>query len=96
MLLNNDGGGIFEFLPVAGERDAFEEHIATPHGLDFAHAAALYGCALRAARHASTTCARRWTACRGGPGTSILEVRTERAANLALHRALAAAATPPA
>ena len=45
VLLDNDGGGIFEFLPIAGARDAFEEHVATPHGLDFAHAAALYGCA---------------------------------------------------
>ena len=44
VLLNNDGGGIFHFLPVAGETDAFEEHVATPHGLDFARAAALYGC----------------------------------------------------
>ncbi len=93
VLLNNDGGGIFDFLPVAGERDAFEEHIATPHGLDFAHAAALYGCAyeriatvgdLRVALDRAP----------GERGTSILEVRTERAANLALHRALAAAATP--
>ena len=93
VLLNNDGGGIFEFLPVAGERDAFEEHIATPHGLDFAHAAALYGCAhelvedvggLRAALERSV----------GAPGTAILEVRTDRADNLALHRALAEAATP--
>ena len=45
MLLDNDGGGIFDFLPVAGEGAAFEEHVATPHGLDFAHAAALYGLA---------------------------------------------------
>src|SRR5205085_5745879 len=43
VLLNNDGGGIFHFLPVAGEGSAFEDHIATPHGLDFSHAAALYG-----------------------------------------------------
>ena len=43
VLLNNDGGGIFHFLPVAGERDAFEEHVATPHGLEFARAAELYG-----------------------------------------------------
>ena len=35
VLLNNDGGGIFHFLAVAGETDAFEEHVATPHGLDF-------------------------------------------------------------
>ena len=40
VLLNNDGGGIFHFLPVAGETDAFEEHVATPHGLDFSLAAA--------------------------------------------------------
>jgi 2-succinyl-5-enolpyruvyl-6-hydroxy-3-cyclohexene-1-carboxylate synthase len=78
---------------VAGERDAFEEHIATPHGLDYAHAAALYGCgyervvtveALRAGLARSLS----------EPGTQILEVRTQRGANLALHRALAAAATP--
>jgi 2-succinyl-5-enolpyruvyl-6-hydroxy-3-cyclohexene-1-carboxylate synthase len=93
VLLNNDGGGIFEFLPVAAERDAFEEHIATPHGLDFAHAAALYGCAhervgsvaeLRAGLDRALP----------GPGTTILELRTTRADNLALHRALAEAATP--
>ena len=44
VLLDNDGGGIFHFLPAAGEGAEFVEHIATPHGLDFAHAAALYGC----------------------------------------------------
>jgi 2-succinyl-5-enolpyruvyl-6-hydroxy-3-cyclohexene-1-carboxylate synthase len=94
VLLNNDGGGIFEFLPVAGERDAFEEHIATPHGLEFAHAAALYGCAHELV---ATVADLREALERvvGEPGTAILEVRTERAANLALHRALAAAATPP-
>ena len=43
VVVNNDGGGIFHFLPVSGESDAFEEHVATPHGLDFAKAAALYG-----------------------------------------------------
>jgi 2-succinyl-5-enolpyruvyl-6-hydroxy-3-cyclohexene-1-carboxylate synthase len=94
VLIDNDGGGIFEFLPVAGERDVFEQHVATPHGLDFAHAAALYGCdhervetvvALRAALDRAV----------GKPGTAIIELRTERAANLTLHRALAAAATPP-
>ncbi len=93
VLLNNDGGGIFEFLPVAGERDAFEEHIATPHGLDFAHAAALYGCA----HELVATVGELRTALDRAPqepGTTIIEVRTERAANLALHRALAAAATP--
>ena len=45
VVLNNDGGGIFHFLPISGDTDAFERHIATPHGLRFEHAAALYGLA---------------------------------------------------
>jgi 2-succinyl-5-enolpyruvyl-6-hydroxy-3-cyclohexene-1-carboxylate synthase len=91
VLLNNDGGGIFHFLPVAGETDAFEEHVATPHGLDFARAAELYGCGytrpqtladLRTAIEASVA----------GGGATIVEVRTDRLENLALHRRVADAA----
>ena len=85
VLLNNDGGGIFHFLPIAGEADVFEEHVATPHGLDFARAAALFG-----AEHDLVTdpggfdeaLARALEA----TGTSIVEVRTDRTANVALHR----------
>jgi 2-succinyl-5-enolpyruvyl-6-hydroxy-3-cyclohexene-1-carboxylate synthase len=88
VLLNNDGGGIFHFLPVAGERDAFEEHVATPHGIDFARVAAAYG-----ATHTAPTdhaqfgdaVARAHTT----PGTTIIEVRTVRSENLALHRRVA-------
>src|SRR6201999_675079 len=44
VLIDNDGGGVFNSLPVAwGAGAEFEPHVATPHGLDFAHAAALYG-----------------------------------------------------
>jgi len=90
VLLNNDGGGIFHFLPIAGEEDAFEEHVATPHGLDFAHAAALYGCEHRLVEDtAGLEEALRATL--GAPGTTILEVRTERPANEALHRRVWAA-----
>jgi 2-succinyl-5-enolpyruvyl-6-hydroxy-3-cyclohexene-1-carboxylate synthase len=95
VLLHNDGGGIFEFLPLAGVDDAFEQHVATPHGLDFAHAAALYGCAYERIRTVDELRAALDRDPRE-PGTAILEVRTERAANLALHRAMAAAASAPA
>ncbi len=90
VLLNNDGGGIFHFLPVAGEGEAFDEHVATPHGLDFERAAALYGCAyacpatvaeLHAALERSLASER----------TTIIEVRTERQRNLELHRRVAEA-----
>jgi 2-succinyl-5-enolpyruvyl-6-hydroxy-3-cyclohexene-1-carboxylate synthase len=85
VLLNNDGGGIFHFLPVAREGDAFAEHVATPHGLDFARAAELYGCgyertddpdAFRPALDRSLE----------AEGVSIVEVRTDREDNVALHR----------
>jgi 2-succinyl-5-enolpyruvyl-6-hydroxy-3-cyclohexene-1-carboxylate synthase len=85
VLVNNDGGGIFHFLPVATQTDAFEEHVATPHGLDFAQAAATFG-----ARHAlvGTPAELRAELARaaGERGVTILEVRTDREANVALHR----------
>ena len=91
VLLNNDGGGIFHFLPIAGEADAFEEHIATPHGLDFDQAAALYGCDYE---RAETIAALQATiiGSLGSGRTTIIEVRTDREQNLALHRRVAAAA----
>jgi 2-succinyl-5-enolpyruvyl-6-hydroxy-3-cyclohexene-1-carboxylate synthase len=89
VLLNNDGGGIFHFLPVAGpgQRDAFEEHIATPHQLDFADAARLYGCGYKLV----DTSAELRKAIEQAQTTTIIEVRTHREANLALHREVAAA-----
>jgi 2-succinyl-5-enolpyruvyl-6-hydroxy-3-cyclohexene-1-carboxylate synthase len=85
VLLNNDGGGIFHFLPIAGETDVFEEHVATPHGLDFARAASLFG-----AGHELVTSPSGFDAALAGAldgaGTSIIEVRTDRAANVELHR----------
>ncbi len=90
VLLNNDGGGIFHFLPVAGEGDAFEEHIATPHGLDFAQAAALYHChhvRAETAEHLRLAVEGALTETR----TTIIEVRTDREENLALHRRVAEA-----
>jgi 2-succinyl-5-enolpyruvyl-6-hydroxy-3-cyclohexene-1-carboxylate synthase len=82
VVLNNDGGGIFHFLPVSGESDAFEEHVATPHGLDFAKAAALYGL-----QYTRVHTAEELAEAVQRPG--VVEVRTDRAENLALHRRLA-------
>ncbi len=85
VLLNNDGGGIFHFLPVSGEQDAFEEHVATPHGLSFERVAALYGLAferpggVEALGHAVEAAV-------GSGVSSLIEVRTDRRQNLALHR----------
>ncbi|MYD09430.1 MAG: 2-succinyl-5-enolpyruvyl-6-hydroxy-3-cyclohexene-1-carboxylic-acid synthase [Chloroflexi bacterium] len=43
VLLNNGGGGIFQRLPVREFEPHFSDYFITPHGLDFSHAAAMYG-----------------------------------------------------
>ncbi len=93
VLLDNQGGGIFDFLPVARSQtarrdDVYTTHISTPTGFDFAKAAELYGFGhqrvddLFAFRAALERCFE------DGPdrGANIIEVRTERAANVELHR----------
>jgi 2-succinyl-5-enolpyruvyl-6-hydroxy-3-cyclohexene-1-carboxylate synthase len=86
VVVNNDGGGIFSFLPIARHEDAFERYFGTPHGLDFEAACALYG--VPYARPAT------WEALRSGVASSlaagrsdVIEVRTDRAENRSLHQA---------
>jgi len=99
VLVDNGGGGIFEFLPVAGERDAFEQHVATPPGLDVEGAARAFGVhhlevddldGLRAALDYGLATA----------GTQLIHARTDRARNVLVHRrvwdAVAAALAKPA
>src|SRR6266851_3942697 len=43
VVCDNNGGGVFTFLPRAQHPDVFEEIFATPLGLDFAQIARLYG-----------------------------------------------------
>jgi 2-succinyl-5-enolpyruvyl-6-hydroxy-3-cyclohexene-1-carboxylate synthase len=42
-LLNNHGGGIFSFLPVAQQTDIFETFFGTPHSNDFQSVAEMFG-----------------------------------------------------
>ena len=95
VLLNNDGGGIFHFLPVSGEGEAFEEHVATPHGLDFSHSARFYGCGFERPTDLESLRATVARSIAEG-GTTIIEVVTDREENLALHRRVAEAVIPPA
>jgi 2-succinyl-5-enolpyruvyl-6-hydroxy-3-cyclohexene-1-carboxylate synthase len=87
VLLNNEGGGIFSFLPQAAERDHFEVLFGTPSGLDFRHLAALYG--------AQYCQPQSWAAFRAAlltswatPGLHLIELRTNREHNVAQHRTL--------
>jgi 2-succinyl-5-enolpyruvyl-6-hydroxy-3-cyclohexene-1-carboxylate synthase len=41
--VNNDGGGIFHFLPIRDHEPAFTPYFATPHGRDLRHLAVFHG-----------------------------------------------------
>jgi 2-succinyl-5-enolpyruvyl-6-hydroxy-3-cyclohexene-1-carboxylate synthase len=45
VVINNHGGGIFHFLPVAEQTDVFDTHFRTPHDLAFAGVARTCGLA---------------------------------------------------
>jgi len=91
VLINNDGGGIFNFLPVATQTDVFEPQIATPTGLDFSKAAALFGIEHHAVADLDGFAAALMTALASERST-VIEVFTERVANRELHAAVEAAA----
>ncbi|MBI4515747.1 MAG: 2-succinyl-5-enolpyruvyl-6-hydroxy-3-cyclohexene-1-carboxylic-acid synthase [Deltaproteobacteria bacterium] len=93
IVLNNDGGGIFSFLPQAECDPGFEEFFATPHGLDFRGAVEMYGAAfvrVESWEHFRAAAA----AAIGAPRTTVIEVpAVSRARNVVLHRQLWAAAS---
>jgi 2-succinyl-5-enolpyruvyl-6-hydroxy-3-cyclohexene-1-carboxylate synthase len=86
VVLNNDGGGIFSLLPQAGLASGFEELFGTPHGLDLAALARLYGLGYRRLERASEL-----GPATSGEGLTLVEVRTERSENAQLHKRLWAA-----
>jgi 2-succinyl-5-enolpyruvyl-6-hydroxy-3-cyclohexene-1-carboxylate synthase len=104
ILVNNDGGGIFSFLPQAetegiGDGSNFELLFGTPHGLDFRPFVEGYGGRFERVEDWS----RFGSAVAGGlagGGLNVVEVPTDRGRNVAQHRAVwravAAALTPAA
>ena len=85
VVVNNDGGGIFSFLPQARFQEHYEELFGTPHGLGFEPIARLYG--LDYARTDDWDGFR--SAVRSGlqsNGTTIIEIPGERNRNVELHR----------
>jgi 2-succinyl-5-enolpyruvyl-6-hydroxy-3-cyclohexene-1-carboxylate synthase len=85
--VNNDGGGIFSFLPVAAAGASFEKYFGTPHGLTFESLARGFGLAY--ARPSSMAMfAKAYKAAAASGSSSVIEVRTDRARSVADHRAV--------
>lgn len=76
VVLHNDGGRIFEQLPAARFDPPFRDLFVTPHGLDFEHAARLFGARFRRAADLKGYEAALAEALREG-GPQVLEARIE-------------------
>ena len=85
IVIDNEGGGIFSFLPQAQamEGDQFEQLFGTPHSVDFAALAKTHGIAFTWVSTAQEL--RREL---GNPATSMIGVRTDRSKNVDDHNAL--------
>ncbi len=97
VLMNNDGGGIFSFLPQAqpaaavpgtGLPEHYEQLFGTPHGIDVGPIVIALGGEHRLVGPAGLGAAIEDSM--GRPGVRVLELRTNRGRNLALHREVAA------
>jgi 2-succinyl-5-enolpyruvyl-6-hydroxy-3-cyclohexene-1-carboxylate synthase len=84
VVIDNDGGGIFGFLPQAEAlpSEEFEALLGTPRGVDVAKAAEVFGLS----HHRLDTLQELTDALR--TGTGLIEVKTDRQTNTALHRHL--------
>lgn len=87
VVVNNDGGGIFSFLPQAGTDIPFEALFGTPHAKSFALLAGFHGLG-----HTEITSAADLipaiAAARESSGVHLIEIRTDRNANVELHRGI--------
>lgn len=91
ILLNNDGGAIFNYLDISGYNPPFQEFFITPHGLDFAQIVPAFACEYQLItsyqqliqeirlipdRNQNQT------------GTKVLEIKIDRAQSWHLHQEL--------
>jgi 2-succinyl-5-enolpyruvyl-6-hydroxy-3-cyclohexene-1-carboxylate synthase len=90
VVLDNNGGGIFSFLPQAEDPEHFETLFGTPHGLDLSAVAAAHGIPCTEVEKAGALLPTVTDAMLVG-GVRMVLVRTDRADNAARHRAARAA-----
>lgn len=85
--INNNGGGIFHFLPIAERRDLFESYWGTPHGLTFEQAAGMFGLGYVVPKTPDEF-VQIYREAQQGARSVLIEVQTEREENVGLHRRL--------
>jgi 2-succinyl-5-enolpyruvyl-6-hydroxy-3-cyclohexene-1-carboxylate synthase len=83
VVVNNDGGGIFSMLPQARLDGPFERLFGTAHGVDLAHLAAATGTPYTLLEDLEDI-----SKAIKGDGLRIVEARTDRVRNAAVHAAM--------
>jgi 2-succinyl-5-enolpyruvyl-6-hydroxy-3-cyclohexene-1-carboxylate synthase len=94
VVINNDGGGIFSYLPLreslpAVSGDAFERFFGTPHGTDLQRVAAMgAGFFARVDDRAALDRTMAAALAASATGPAVVEVRTNREASRAAHQSI--------
>ncbi|MEI6640296.1 MAG: 2-succinyl-5-enolpyruvyl-6-hydroxy-3-cyclohexene-1-carboxylic-acid synthase [Chlorobium sp.] len=89
IVLNNNGGAIFSFLPVAECQDVFETHFATPQNYSIRSAAEAFGLDYACPQTNREFSEVYREAC-GSKRSIVIEVKSSRAENVIQHRGLRA------
>ncbi len=84
--VNNDGGGIFHFLPVRARTERFEELFGTPHGLGLGPLAALGGLDHVLFDAGAPEVGAAVAAALASGRSTLVELRSDREANVEQHR----------
>ena len=87
VVINNQGGGIFSFLPISQFSSVFEPFFATPHSFEFEHAAKLF----HIPYYQPTTnneFIELYQSLSAQPVTTIIEIKTDRQENKNIHQRL--------
>lgn len=87
VLINNNGGGIFSFLPQAKEEKHFEHLFGTPLNIDFSHAVKMYEGSYTVVTDEKAL-VQALTESYASESFSVIEVQTDRVENVKWHRKL--------
>jgi 2-succinyl-5-enolpyruvyl-6-hydroxy-3-cyclohexene-1-carboxylate synthase len=84
VIVNNNGGGIFSFLPQSQFPNDFERMFGTPHGRNFEWLAALHDVGYSRIE-APDSIVEAVSGAQAAGGVQLVEVRVDRTSNVAVH-----------
>ncbi len=87
IIVNNDGGGIFSFLPISAYPETFEKYFGVPHGYNFENICKMFGLDYKVANKKEEL-KELYLKALEDEKSCVIEVPTNRPENLKLHKEL--------